>query len=300
MKKVLITGSNGLLGQKLIKQIQDEDQSIEIVAVSNGVNRLVELKGFRYYNVDISNKESIQEVILEECPDVVINSAAITNVDICEAEKEKCWAVNVKAVEYITEAVGKIGSHFIHLSTDFIFDGKKGPYKENDEANPLNYYGESKLASEEIVKTSNCKWSIIRTVLVYGVGESLGRSNIVLWAVGALQKGGELNVVDDQFRTPTLAEDLADGCWKIAKLGKEGVYNVSGPDFMSVLELVQRVADYFQLSKSLLNVISSSTLNQAAKRPPITGFVLNKASADLNYTPRSFEEGLGIVKNQMR
>lgn len=300
MKKVLITGSNGLLGQKLIKKIQAEDRRIEIIGVSSGENRLIETAGFRYFSIDISQKESVQSLILKEQPDVVINSAAITNVDICEAEKEKCWAVNVDAVQYIADAVEQVGAHLIHLSTDFIFDGKEGPYKEGDQPNPLSYYGKSKLASEEILAASSCKWSIVRTVLVYGVGENLGRSNIVLWAIGALQNGAKLNVVNDQFRTPTLAEDLADGCWRIAKLGKAGVFNISGKDFMSILELVERIADYFGFSKESLNVISSTTLNQAAKRPPITGFVLDKAILELNYAPQNFEDGLNVVKKQMK
>ncbi|MFT6716622.1 MAG: dTDP-4-dehydrorhamnose reductase [Saprospiraceae bacterium] len=297
--KIFITGSNGLLGQKLIANIQKLTPDVKIIAASKGVNRLTSLVGFKYYDLDISNESEVLQVVEKECPDVIINSAAMTNVDQCEDHKDSCWDVNVHAVKYLVEACEKINSHFIQLSTDFIFDGENGPYKENDLANPLSYYGESKLASEQIVMDAKCSWAIVRTVLVYGVGENLGRTNIVLWAIEALGKNQGMNVVDDQFRTPTLAEDLAIGCLSIARHKKEGVYNVSGKDYMSILELVQRVGAFFSFKTNHINVISSSTLNQAAKRPPVTGFVLHKAKSELGYTPMSFEEGLEVVQSQI-
>lgn len=288
-----------MLGQKIIKYLRQEHPEVSILGVSKGKNRLNKINGFDYFDIDIANKVAVQSIIENEKPDVVINCAAITNVDVCEAEKELCWKVNVGAVEFIAEVCEKNSIHLIHLSTDFIFDGKKGPYKEDALANPLSYYGESKAASETIVKQLNCPWSIVRTVLVYGVGEELARSNIVLWAIGALEKGDVLNVVNDQKRTPTLAEDLAEACVRIALGKKLGVYNVSGSDFMSIDEMVQRIADFFKFENVKINRISSQTLNQKAKRPPITGFVLDKAIQDFSYQPRRFEEGLLIVKNQL-
>jgi len=297
--KIFITGSNGLLGQKLIDNLQKNSPEVEIVAVSKGENRLTQLTGFTYHEVDISNKAAIQQLIFDEDPDVIINSAAITNVDQCEEDKDMCWDVNVNAVDYIVAACSQIDAHFVQLSTDFVFDGESGPYSEDAEPNPLSYYGESKLASEKITREAECSWAIVRTVLVYGVGEKLGRSNIVLWAIDALGKGQEMNVVDDQFRTPTLAEDLATGCLSIALNKHSGIYNISGQDYMSILELIRRLGSFYQLNTDQIKVISSKTLNQAAKRPPVTGFVLDKAIADLSYDPHSFEEGLEIVKKQL-
>lgn len=297
--KIFITGSNGLLGQKVIANLQDNYPDVEIVAVSKGKNRLSSLSGFKYYEVDISEKDNIVSLITKESPNVVINSAAITNVDQCEDHKQLCWDVNVNAVKHIVTACEKVNAHLIHLSTDFIFDGEAGPYNEDDQANPLSYYGESKLASENIVKSASCSWSIVRTVLVYGLGENLGRSNIVLWAIDALKKKSKMNVVDDQFRTPTLAEDLADGCIKLAMQKKNGVYNISGKDFMSILELVQRLGAFFEMSTEHVKVISSTTLNQAAKRPPVTGFVLDKAFHELAYQPVTFEQGLAEIQRQL-
>jgi dTDP-4-dehydrorhamnose reductase len=223
----------------------------------------------------------------------------MTNVDSCETDKEGCDKLNVDAVAYLIAAANTAGAHLIHLSTDFIFDGKKGPYKEDDEANPLSYYGHSKLLAENMVREYCTKWSIARTVLVYGVVNDMSRSNIVLWAKGALEKGQPINVVDDQFRTPTLAEDLAKGCQLIEHKQAEGIYNISGKDQMSILELVQRVANYFDLDASVLRVVSSESLNQPAKRPPLTGFDLTKSRKVLGYEPHSFEQGIGVLMEQL-
>ncbi|MBO72409.1 MAG: NAD(P)-dependent oxidoreductase, partial [Flavobacteriales bacterium] len=191
MKKVLITGSNGLLGQKLIYQLIGYPD-YQVFATSRGKNRTLVKKRYEYIPLDITDEQEVQETFEYVQPDVVINAAAMTNVDACEDDKEGCWKLNVEAVQYLVSACEKYNSHLIHVSTDFIFDGKSGPYTEESEPNPLSYYGESKLAAEEIVKKSLCKWSIARTVLVYGVVDNMSRSNIVLWAKGALESGKPL------------------------------------------------------------------------------------------------------------
>jgi len=298
MKKVLITGSNGLLGQKLL-DLYLTIEDIELIATARGENRYPRKEGYTYTSLDITNEKEVQQVIAQHAPDCIINTAAMTNVDSCETDKEGCDQLNVDAVAYLIAAANTAGAHLIHLSTDFIFDGKKGPYKEDDEANPLSYYGHSKLLAENMVREYCAKWSIARTVLVYGVVNDMSRSNIVLWAKGALEKGQPINVVDDQFRTPTLAEDLAKGCQLIEHKQAEGIYNISGKDQMSILELVQRVANYFDLDASVLRVVSSESLNQPAKRPPLTGFDLTKSRKVLGYEPHSFEQGIGVLMEQL-
>jgi dTDP-4-dehydrorhamnose reductase len=143
------------------------------------------------------------------------------------------------------------------------------------------------------------KWAIARTIIVYGIAEGLSRSNVVLWAKGALEKGEPIKVVDDQWRMPTLAEDLADGCIRIAKRGATGVFNLSGPDGMSIIELVERVGAFFGLDTSVVTAVKSESLGQPAKRPPVTGFVLDKARRELGYSPRGFEEGLAVLRSQL-
>jgi dTDP-4-dehydrorhamnose reductase len=297
--KILITGSNGLLGQKLVKLLANKD-GIELLATSKGKNRISNQSGYQYKSLDITNQQEVEVVFDEFKPDTVINTAAMTNVDACESDKELCWDLNVNAVKYQIKAAEKHQSHYIHLSTDFVFDGEAGPYKETDQPNPLSYYGESKYEAEKLVQQANTKWSIARTIIVYGMVEDMSRSNIVLWAKEALEKGNPLTIVDDQFRSPTLAEDLAMGCWLIAEKQATGIYHISGKDVMSIIELVNRVADFYGLDKSIISPIKSSSLNQAAKRPPKTGFILDKAYNDLGYSPCSFEEGLAILDKQLK
>ncbi|MFM7021893.1 MAG: SDR family oxidoreductase [Flavobacteriales bacterium] len=298
-QKILITGTNGLLGQKLVYALAPRTE-YGVIATARGENRLLSKEGYVYESLDIGDSSAVEKVIARHQPDIIIHSAAMTNVDECEIKKEECWKINVDAVEYLLTAAGKIQAHFIHVSTDFIFDGTSGPYTEEGLPNPVSYYGESKLAAEKLVQKYKGKWAIARTVLVYGLVDNMSRSNIVLWAKGALEKGSPINVVDDQFRTPTLAEDLADGCILIADKKATGIYNISGKDQLSIIQIVEKVADYYKLDKSLIRPVSSATLNQTAKRPPITGFVLDKACKDLDYQPHSFEEGIALLEVQMK
>ncbi|MDI1234718.1 MAG: SDR family oxidoreductase [bacterium] len=297
-KKILITGANGLLGQKLIDLYLTKPNKT-LIATALGDCRYPHRNNFIYASLDITKQAEVEEVINRFQPDCVINTAAMTNVDACETEKEACDALNVDAVKYLAEACKKANAHFIHISTDFIFDGKNGPYSEEDEALPLSYYGWSKLKGEDMVKTHADHWAILRTVLVYGVVHDMSRSNIVLWAKGALEKGQSINVVDDQFRTPTLAEDLAMGCFLAEDQNAQGLFNISGKDFMNIFDLVNAIANYYELDATLIKRSSSTNLNQPAKRPPITGFKLDKAMRVLNYQPHSFDEGLEIVKQQL-
>jgi len=296
--KILLTGSNGLLGQKLVKLITEET-SHDLVATSRGDNRL-KASNFKYISLDITNKQEVDTIIDEVKPDVVINTAAMTNVDQCEADKENCDLLNVESVRYIVEASERNNCFLVHLSTDFIFDGNDGPYSEDAEANPVSYYGESKLKAEEIIKNYNLEWSIVRTVLVYGIAEDMSRSNIILWVKKSLEKNVQINVVDDQWRTPTLAEDLAKGCLLIAEKNAKGVFNISGKDMLTPYDMAIKTADFFNLDKSYILQTDGSKFTQVAKRPPRTGFVLDKAINELGYNPVSFDEGIAILADQIK
>ena len=298
MKKVLLTGSNGLLGQKLI-ELYLQDKTIDLIATARGENRYPVKKGYTYVSMDVTDVRNVKDTIAMHQPDTIIHTAAMTNVDTCETDQEGAEKLNVDAVEYLVDAANTVEAHFIHLSTDFIFDGEDGPYTEEAEPEPLSYYGETKLAAENMVRNQCHKWSIARTILVYGIVHDMSRSNIVLWAKGALEKGQSINVVNDQVRSPTLAEDLARGCQLIEQKEAEGIFNISGKDQMSIVEIVERVADYFNLDKSIITQVSSKTLNQAAQRPPITGFDLTKSKEVLGYHPRSFEEGIAVLMEQL-
>ncbi len=300
MKKILVTGSNGLLGQKLVHAMINGDQ-FECIATSVGPNRIKEKKGYSYQELDITNRHDVLQMIAEIKPDTVINTAAMTNVDACESDKEGCDRLNVDAVRYLVEACEENDVHLIHLSTDFVFDGEDGPYAEEDRPNPLSYYGNSKFKSEEIVKNSGLKsWSIARTIIVYGLVDEMSRSNLVLWAKGALEKGDPIKVVDDQFRSPTLAQDLAAGCLLIAEKETSGIFHLSGPESMSILEAVEKIGAFYGLSTENVAPIKSESLGQDAKRPPRTGFILDKAKAELGYQPCSFVRGLEILTAELQ
>ncbi len=297
---ILVTGSNGLLGQKLVAALRT-DPTVGLIATSRGQDRTPDPLGDRFRSLDITIAVDIEAIFEATRPDVVIHTAAMTNVDACELDPLACHLQNVTATDNLVKASVKQNAHFIHLSTDFIFDGESGPYMEEDRPAPLSIYGQSKLDAERIVMESGLsKWAIARTIIVYGVAEGLSRSNVILWAKSALEKGQPIKVVDDQWRMPTLAEDLADGCIRIARRGATGVFNLSGPDGMSILELVQRVGAFFQLDTSVITVVKSDTLGQPARRPPRTGFILDKARRELGYAPHRFEEGLAVVAEQLK
>lgn len=292
--KVLITGSNGLLGQKLVQLLTQQDQ-VQLIATAVGENRLPNKVGYTYESMDITDPLAIQTVFDKHQPTHVIHTAAMTNVDQCEEDPAGCEILNIKAVDFLVQACKKHDAFLCHLSTDFIFDGEKGPYDELAKPNPISIYGESKLKAEEIVMQSGIRWSIARTVLVYGIVADMSRTNIILWVKKSLEDGKEIKVVTDQFRTPTLAEDLAMGCWLIIKQEAEGVFNISGKDFLTPYEMAIKTADFFHLDKSLIQQADSSTFTQKAKRPPRTGFDISKAQNLLGYEPHSFEEGIEVM-----
>jgi len=252
-----------------------------------------------YYPLDITNTVDVNSIIQKTKPDIIINTAAMTNVDQCEDEKERCHDINVKGVKNIVEAAKKTGSFLIHLSTDFIFDGKEGPLDENATPDPVNFYGKSKLESESIIEEAKINSAIVRTVLVYGTGKNLGRSNLVLWVKSQLEDGEVINIVDDQWRTPTLAEDLAEGCFLIAKNKAAGIWHISGNELLTPYEMALRIADFFNLDRSLIRRTTSNVLSQRANRPSKTGFVIEKAKKELGYNPHTFEQGLEILSSQL-
>ena len=298
-KKVLIPGSNGLLGQNL-SHLLVHNAAIDLVATSRGENKLAQiLPELPFISLDVTDAGQVEEVIAGERPTHIIHTAAMTNVDACEEDHAGCWQVNVTAVQHLVKACEQYQVHLIHLSTDFVFDGEEGPYDEEARPNPISYYGQSKLAAEELIRKSTCQWAILRTVLVYGVVHDYGRSNIVLWVKQNLEAHKTIQVVNDQFRTPTLAEDLAMGCWLAVSHDAEGIYHLSGKDLLTPYDMALLVAEYFKLDASLIREVDASTFTQKARRPLRTGFDIGKAEQDLGFTPHSFLEGIAVVASQL-
>ena len=298
--KILITGSNGLLGQKLVARIVASGKH-ELIATSRGENRLkkVDPSKYSFISMDISDREEVFDVITSQRPDAVIHGAAMTHVDQCEQNQDDCWKVNVDSTQNLVDACKEIDAYLVHVSTDFIFDGSHGPLTEDEIPNPVNFYGESKLEAERLIEKSGVRAGIARTVLVYGIAEDMSRSNIILWVKNSLESGKEIHVVNDQWRTPTLAEDLAQGCLLLAEQQPAGIYNISGKDFLSPYQMAVLTSEFFELDQSKLNETDGSRFSQPAKRPPRTGFIIEKAREELGYEPHSFKEGLAVLKEQM-
>ena len=293
--KILVTGSNGLLGQKL-------------TALLGGYSRHTLIRTSRapqegapgdWEFMDITDPASVSEVLLRTVPDVVIHAAAMTMVDDCELQRDACWQSNVEGTRNVLAAASRIGAHVIHVSTDFIFDGTHGPLAEDAEPSPVNFYGESKLEAERLVRQYSGDWAILRTVLVYGITSDKSRSNIALWVKNNLEAGKSIKVVNDQWRTPTLAEDLAAGCLLAADHHAVGVYHVSGPEMLTPYDMAVQVADFFGLDAGLITRTDSTQFTQPAKRPLRTGFIIDKARREWGYAPRTFREGLAVMKEQM-
>lgn len=292
--KILITGSNGLLGQKIVKLCVE--QELDFYATSIGENRNSDCPNDKYMGVDIAQRVSVFELMKTIKPTHVIHTAAITNVDYCELNPEECQLVNVAGTENLVDAANEVKACFQFLSTDFVFDGQKGNYREEDEVNPLSVYARSKVVGENLVRNKSAfGWSIVRTIIVYGIGNNLSRSNLIVWAKNSLEKGTEMNIIDDQFRAPTYAEDLAKGCLNIIEKNELGIFHLCGPETMSIYEIVGRIAKYYEYNMSSVNRVSSATLNQPAKRPPKTGFDLAKAQTKISYFPMTIEESLDYM-----
>jgi dTDP-4-dehydrorhamnose reductase len=185
-----------------------------------------------------------------------------------------------------------VKARFIFVSTDFIFDGNNGPYKEDDEPAPVNYYGSTKLVAEKAVMESGLNWAIARTILVYGVAPTTGRTNIVSWVKQSLENKTPIRMVTDQLRTPTFVHDLAAGIILMIEKNAQGVYHLSGEEKMTPYEMAIETAEFFGLDRSLISESLSPDIKQPAVRPPRTGFDISKAKRDLGYQPTSFKEGL--------
>lgn len=288
-----------MLGQKLVGLLRQQPE-VALVATARGPNRLADrYPDLHFVPLDVTDAAQVRQVLAQEQPTHLIHTAAMTQVDDCELNQADCWAQNVTAVAHLAAACADFGIHLTHLSTDFIFNGKEGPLAEDAQPDPISHYGASKLAAERLVQaTPGLRWAIARTVLVYGTVHGGGRSNIVLWVRDSLRNGQAINVVTDQWRTPTLAEDLAQGCWLLAQHSAQGIYHLSGRELLTPFQMAEQVADFFGLDKALLTPVDSSTFTQPARRPPRTGFLIAKAERELGYQPRTFAQGIALLAQQ--
>ena len=281
--KVAVTGSNGLLGQHLVSELIKK--GIAVYAISKGPDRnpVGGQTGYYYFNLDIRDGVQVKEAIEKIQPDILVHAAAMTQVDDCELNKPDCYNSNVTATRFLIDAIKPFGTKIIFLSTDFVFDGKTGPYTEEDIPSPVNYYGSTKVQAEKAVQESGLPYAIVRTILVYGSTIPGTRANILTWLTENLENGKTIKVVADQIRNPTHVEDLAKGIILIIEKQKEGIYHIGGSQTLSVYDMAIKLAERNNYDKSLIQKVDASVFSQPAERPLVTGLDISKAKRELGY-----------------
>lgn len=297
VERVLVVGSNGLLGQKVAEQlVRGFNYHVTLTSIESAPVR--EMPAAPYMQADITNRKTVKDLVGSVNPDVIINCAAMTNVDACETEREIAWKINVGGVEHLIEAARKRPATIIHVSSDYVFDGKNGPYHEEDRPEPLSYYGKSKLAGENALRTSDVPYFVARTMVLYGYAEGV-KANFALWLVNSLREGQAVRIVDDQIGNPTLVDDLAFGLIRAMEMKRRGIYNIAGKDIVSRFEFAVALARAFGLDPSLIQPIKTSQLNQPAARPLRSGLITLKAEVDLGLKLSGVDQGLALLKSQL-
>ena len=276
MKKILVTGANGQLGQCLQK-ISSQFEEFEFIFTDSET-------------LDITNKEEVNDFFWQNAPDFCINAAAYTAVDLAETDIEKAFLVNADGTENLAEACAENNAQFIHVSTDYVFDGENNlAYTEEDFTNPLGVYGASKLAGDELALEVNPCSVILRTSWVYSeFGKNFVKTMLSLFATKE-----ELNIVADQFGQPTNANDLAEAIMKIIKSEKitPGIFNFSNLGRISWFDFAEKIAELSD-AKIKLNAIETSQYPTPAKRPKNSVLDLDKISKTYAIQLKPWEESL--------
>ncbi|PZP41558.1 MAG: NAD(P)-dependent oxidoreductase, partial [Pseudopedobacter saltans] len=260
-----------------------------VFGIGKGICRLeINHEKFQYIELDLTNHLLLKNVFNRIRPDIIIHAAANSKPDDCEIHQASAFATNVSTTETLLQLAYTTKSRFIYLSTDFVFDGNSGLYSESDQRNPINYYGKTKLLSEDLVMQYNYSFSIIRTVLVYGKPLS-GRQNILSIIYNKLKNKESIQLVNDQFRTPTYIKDLVWAIIQILQLNKTGIWHISGDKpLLSPYQMGIQLAKICQLDASLIKPVNQTIFNEVAVRPKTTGLNIQKAKMELNYCPTPF------------
>lgn len=295
MKSLFITGSNGLLGSKLVFAANGRYRITGLDLTADSFVRSVPME---YIQGDITDRKCIFKQISQKKPDVVLHTAAFTDVDACESHYDAAHAVNVDGAEHIADACKRLGIQLIHVSTDYVFNGNNGPYSEEDEPCPLSAYGRMKLESERIVQQTLPEAVIARTMVLFGYMPRI-RKNFVTWLVEKLRNRDVVQIVNDQFGTPTYADDLAESLLVLYQKDARGIYHTAGPDCLSRHAFALQIADAFQLDASLISETTSNRFQQPAPRPMHSGLKTEKLTRDTGFTFMPLSQALLKLKEQM-
>jgi len=297
MTRILVTGGNGLLGTKVIEQSLTRDD-VDIISTSREQCQNGYLGSFPFSQLDITDAQAVSRVLDKHRPDVVIHTAAMTNVDGCETNREEAWAINVDGTENVARTCQAVGARLVHLSTEYVYDGTAGPYRETDPVNPLGWYAKTKWESEERVRATLDDAAIGRTTIIVGQAPHV-RPNFVLWLANQLRSGQQAKIVVDQIGSPTLAENLAEMVLALALSDVHGVYHTAGDTVIGRYDYALLIADVFDLNTDLLVPITTAELNQPAPRPLKAGLLMDKFKADFpDVHVLSAREGVEAIKAQ--
>ncbi len=293
---ILLTGASGLLGRKILEKLIDKKD--KIIALYNRNPVQVYSNNVTTIRMDISNTVELEDLIMKTKPDIIIHTAALTNVDQCEVDKRKAWKINVEATRSIVRAAKVAKSYIVYVSTDYVFDGEKGLYTEKDLPNPINYYGLTKLIGEELVRSSDLLYTIIRPSAIYGIGGS--KKSFAEYVIEKLSKGEEVYAVTDQYVSPTLNTLLADAILEIIDMKPMGILHVAG-ERMNRYEFALKIAETFNLPKEKIHKASMKDMKHwKARRPRDSSLDISKAKKLLKTDFHSTEKALQILIKELQ
>jgi dTDP-4-dehydrorhamnose reductase len=297
--KILVTGANGFLGYYLCDLLTNA--GLDVLATSRGSCRLPfsSRPCFKYESLDFTDQQRTAQLIMAYKPTYIIHAGAMGKPDDCARQPELANLINVDGTAHLLDAARLVQARFCYISTDFVFDGTEGNYKEEAIRKPVNHYGHTKWQAEKLVEQYELAWSIVRTVLVYGKPQT-GRGNLLSIVQEKLSRGETYQVVDDQVRTPTYVGDLAGGIFQIIDRSARGIYHLSGQEILTPYEMAVRAAAYLSLDASLIVRTDTASFQQPAQRPLKTGLCIDKSNVELNFSPVSFSEGLRLTFGDLK
>ncbi len=291
--KLLVTGASGLFGSKLAEKATLSDYT-----VYSGYSRDPVASGVPV-QFDVSDKERIEEVFKKVNPEVVVHAAALTNVDKCELNKDLAWKINVEGSRNIAEAVKSSDAFLVYVSTDYVFNGETGLYAETDKADPVNYYGFTKLKAEELVKDLVDNYCIARASVMFGSTPAAGKINFALWLLNQLKKNEQVKIVTDQWNSPTLNTSLADMTLEIVERKLTGTFHLSGTTRISRYDFAKAIAQTFNLDPNLIDPCSTADFSWTAKRPRDSSLATSKAQRTLKNKPLQISQALEYMKQEL-
>jgi len=284
VRTALVTGACGLLGQHLVRRLKFDHRVIAVDIVAD----IFKDSNITFMQSDLTDLSVVRQIFEQGSIDVVYNCAAYNDVDGCERNKEKAYDLNVGLVESLVNAgCDKI----VQFSTDYVFNGKYGPYVEDDETDPVGYYGETKLQAERILLESDGRHLIIRTNVLFGNGIGV-RPNFISWLVENFKRGRRLKLVTDQYNNPVHADNLAEASIEAGKLGLTGILHIGGGSYLSRCEIAYMVAERFGFSRNLIIPVLTSELGQVARRPMRGGLRIDRAEKLLKTPLLTFKEAI--------